>query len=255
MSTSTGGTTCSALTGDGLLEAIATSNLQAVAAAVAAIRAGGAWPISPAACLFAAVKLRQRAIAEHLLESGAPPQFLVSELPGSDAVALGAAGISADGVGHWSPLVIAVRQNNPEVAQLLLQRGASAQVTIAGMPLLLHFYEAAPPVPLPSGSSGGGGGAGDGAGGGSASGGAGPSSSSSQGGASSSQGGGGGGSASDVLALIQQLDERLRLLALMMRHGADPCQPSLATPQHNFLTGEGRSCPMPCLACPVLVRW
>ena len=169
MSTSTGGTSCSALTGEGLLEAIALGNLQAVTAAVAAIRAGGAWPISPAACLFAAVKLRQRAIVAHLLASGAPPQFLVSELPPSDAVALGAAGISADGVGHWSPLVIAVRQNNLEVAQLLLQRGASAQVTIAGMPLLLHFYEAAPPAPLPSGgggSSSGGGGGGSGGGGG-----------------------------------------------------------------------------------------
>lgn len=57
-------------------------------------------------------------------------------------VALNSAGISADGVGHLSPLTISVRQQNLETTRLLLRHGAPPLARVAGLPLLLHFHEA-----------------------------------------------------------------------------------------------------------------
>ncbi len=58
-------------------------------------------------------------------------------------MALNSAGISADGVGHLSPLAISVRQQNLEMTRLLLRYGAPPGMRTAGLPLLLHFHEAA----------------------------------------------------------------------------------------------------------------
>lgn len=57
-------------------------------------------------------------------------------------VALSSAGISADGVGHLSPLAISVRQQNLQIVRLLLRYGVLPSMPIAGLPMLLHFHEA-----------------------------------------------------------------------------------------------------------------
>ena len=79
MSTST--STSASCRADDLLEAISCGNAT-VADMVSSCRASNTWPVSPAALLFAAVKMRQEAAVATLLAAGAPPQFLVGEVSG-----------------------------------------------------------------------------------------------------------------------------------------------------------------------------
>jgi hypothetical protein len=193
--------------GHRLLAAIAGGNQAAVAQLVAKATAPPSWPVSRGACLFAAVKLGQQAAAAALLEAGAPHHFLVQDLPGCDLSALARVGISAAGLAHWSPLVIAVRQHSYDVARVLLQHGAPPLATVGSVPLLLHFAEtpaAAPTAlfPVPWGSLGSGAGGADG-----------------------------------PLEQQAELESHLCLLKLLLDHGADPLQASLEHPGLNFLTG------------------
>ena len=191
-----------------LLAAIAGGNQAAVAQLVAAASAAPSWPVSPGACLFAAVKLSQQAAAAALLEAGAPRQFLVQDLPGCDLSALAAAGISAAGLAHWSPLVIAVRQHSYEMAQLLLQQGAPPRATVGSVPLLLHFAVTLAAAPAARFS-----------------------------GPWASMGSGAGSGADGPQEQQAELQRRLRFLKLLLDHGADPLQASLEHPGLNFLTG------------------
>ena len=203
---------------------------------------GGAWPLSHAACLFAAVKLKQLEVASRMLAAGAPPRFVVGNLPAADRVALEAAGISPTGCGHYSPLVIAVRQHNLEAAHLLLHHGAGVHAP-DGQPLLLHLHSAAggsaggSPASCStsaatlreqlaatasscssnSAACGGGGGVPAGAGAGAT-----PCSSSSR--------------CSDGVARAVDMESRLRLLHLLLHHGVDPLHTSLDG-SRCFLTG------------------
>ena len=131
------------VTSDSLLEAISTGHLPALGAAAAACAAAGAWPLSPAACLVAAVKLRQEEAVAQMLAHGASPEMLVADLAEGERGVLGRAGISVDGICHMSPLVVAVRQQSLVVARMLLMCGAPAGTGLDGVPLLLHFHAAA----------------------------------------------------------------------------------------------------------------
>ena len=73
---------------EALLEAIAGGG----AAALSLARSSAAWPVSPAACLFAAVKTQQAALCEQLLHDGVNTHFLVGDLPFADRAALNTAG-------------------------------------------------------------------------------------------------------------------------------------------------------------------
>ena len=84
------------LLGGQLLEAIAGAATARAAELIAAFhRAPSGWPITPAACLFAAVKMKQEVMVAKVLAAGAPAQFLLSQLPASDHAALKAAGAHA----------------------------------------------------------------------------------------------------------------------------------------------------------------
>lgn len=184
---------------------------------MAACNARGTWPLCPAACLFAAVKMRQAGVVGRLLAEGAPSQFVVSDLPPPDLVALRDSGVSPDGCGSMSPLVIAVRQQSRLMARLLLLHEASTQELVGGRPPLVHLCEALAP-PAPSSSSGG-------ASTSASSGGtvAGPSPSTMP---------------SSILPLMNELEERLQLAWLLLRFWADPLQTAAVPPHHCFLTGE-----------------
>lgn len=72
-----------------------------------------------------------------------PPNSQASALQERDLLALQSSGISADGAGHLTPLVMAIRQRSLEVSRLLLRWGASpAGALNDGIPLLLHLADA-----------------------------------------------------------------------------------------------------------------
>ncbi|KAL4443996.1 hypothetical protein ABPG75_011733 [Micractinium tetrahymenae] len=159
-------------------------------------------------------------------------EFTVAELPAADVVALNSAGISADGVGHLPLLAISVRQQNLEITRLLLRSGALASLRIAGLPLLLHYHDAAaaaagrsPGTPALLGST------------------AHLAASVSDGGATSSIGAGGTGGASSSSG-SDELDKRLQLLQLLLQHGADPLQTTL----------DGQSCFLSVCTQPAMLR-
>lgn len=243
MSNVSNGTPCASDSASGaallVLEAIATNSSVAFANLLE-VFAAGSWPISKAALLFAAVKLGRSTIAEQLLARGAPASFVVAKLPAADHVALNSAGISADGVGHLSPLTISVRQQNLETTRLLLRHGAPPLARVAGLPLLLHFHEAVMATASfgrPSGQlaplsraasltvSGGDGGVTSGMGAG-------------------SQGDGICGNGSDMTSMMQELDERLQLLLELLQGGADPLQ----------TTDDGQACFLSVCTQPAMLR-
>jgi hypothetical protein len=199
-----------------LIDAIAGEEECAVAL-LRSCKASGALPLSLGACLFAAVKLRRTTVVKALLEGGAPAHNIVGELPPADLVALRQGGVAPDGVHHWSPLVIAVRQQSLEVVRMLLEHGAPAGLAVDGTPLLLHLnavLESTTPSNSGSGAAAGSSG-----------------SDAPFGGNDSSLAGG-------VLQANLRVEERLQLLLLLLRHQADPLQPCEAAPQRCFLTGE-----------------
>lgn len=230
-----------AVNAERLLEAVAVGDAAQVAAAAPACPAG-----LLAAALFAAVRMQRSAVVEVLLLAGAPAQFIISDgIPHADLLALSDAGLSADGVGHPSPLACAVRQLNLDVARLLLQHGATVGRGEDGVPLLLHLAEVATPqrnAPAPalrddnSGSSinsptaptslaasrrG-----------------SAASSSSGTGWGSGATGGGEGSrSPAEVLSLLVVQESKLQLAQLLLAHGACPLQRSLAPPGSSFFTG------------------
>lgn len=241
-----------AIAADALLDAIACGRTKDLAGMLAALRAAP-WPISPAACLLAAVKLRQAPVVAQLLAAGAPPQFLAAELPAADLAALSAAGISADGLGAWSPLVIAVRQHSHLITRMLLLRGASAHLPAGGLPLLLHFYHARDAVPSEPPWHGDPGRAGSG------------SSSRSSASIVSELGRsrGAGLQLHPALAqllspaqqrLLARIEARLQLLWLLLRFRADPLQQALEPPHHCFLTGKKCHSLLPLGAAAVPMR-
>ncbi|KAL4443991.1 hypothetical protein ABPG75_011728 [Micractinium tetrahymenae] len=107
----------SAPAGYALLEALAAGRAAAAVDLIVQCGLVGSWPtgLSPEACVLAACKLQQAVVVEALLAAGAPAQFVVATaLQERDQLALQSSGISADGAGHMSPLVKAIRQRSLE---------------------------------------------------------------------------------------------------------------------------------------------
>lgn len=106
-------------------------------------------PLSPQACLFAAVKQQRHVLIRRLLDLGAPPNFCGVDIPLRCAAALAAAGIPVSGSEHLTPLMLAVQQLDATTADLLLSHGAAVQPEPAAggsaaycRPLLLQLLDA-----------------------------------------------------------------------------------------------------------------
>ncbi len=106
-------------------------------------------PLSPQACLFAAVKQRRHVLVRRLLDLGAPPNFCGVDVPLRCAAALAAAGIPVSGSEHLTPLMLAVQQLDAPCVELLLSHGAALQPgpqvgggTAYCRPLLLQLLDA-----------------------------------------------------------------------------------------------------------------
>ena len=84
-------------------------------------------PLSPQACLFAAVKQRRHVLVRRLLDLGAPPNFCGVDVPLRCAAALAAAGIPVSGSEHLTPLMLAVQQLDAPCVELLLSHGAALE--------------------------------------------------------------------------------------------------------------------------------
>lgn len=106
-------------------------------------------PLSPQACLFAAVKQRRHVLVRRLLDLGAPPNFCGVDVPLRCAAALAAAGIPVSGSEHLTPLMLAVQQLDAPCVELLLSHGAALEPgpqvgggTAYCRPLLLQLLDA-----------------------------------------------------------------------------------------------------------------
>ena len=253
--------------------------------------AARAWPCTPEAALFAAVRTQRLSLARQLLGGGTLADFALATLPERDWAALAlagerrrrpaalqalamtsrgcskhnpplspsAAGVSADGCGHLSPLAVAVRQLNLEGARLLMAHGAQASYSPDGVPLLLHLLAVVaagggcaerspgPAPPAWHAAAAGGGGTQQ------------PAASSSQASCNglqrhSSSGDAGASSggapaplapalqaalpAAEVLARLQALERQLQLEQLLLQGGSDPLEPAVDSRRHTFLAGE-----------------
>ncbi|PRW61466.1 hypothetical protein C2E21_0666 [Chlorella sorokiniana] len=224
-------------------------------------------PLSPQACLFAAVKQRRHVLVRRLLALGAPPNFCGVDVSLRCAAALTAAGIPVAGSEHLTPLMLAVQQLDATSAALLLSHGAALRPgpEVGGgaaycRPLLLQLVDAlagaaagaaaaAAAVHAPSAAVSGS----------SSDSGSGSITAACSSGSEGAAGGGGGGGGrpqpadpSNVLAAARSVLEAL------LQHGADPLEQDPHRPA-NFLT----ECAHPALlrlACSVALfgvasRW
>lgn len=193
-------------------------------------------PLSPQACLFAAVKQRRHVLVRRLLDLGAPPNFCGIDVPLRCAAALAAAGIPVAGSEHLTPLMIAVQQLDATTVALLLAHGAALRPgPEAGggaaycRPLLLQLLDAAAgaaagaaaaaaPAPAPSAAVSG------------SSTDSGSITAACSGGSEPAVGGGQPVAPGDVLAAARSVLEAL------LQQGADPLEHDPHRPS-NFLTG------------------
>ena len=195
-------------------------------------------PLSPQACLFAAVKQQRHVLVRRLLDLGAPPNFCGVDIPLRCAAVLAAAGIPVSGSEHLTPLMLAVQQLDATTADLLLSHGAALQPEPAAggsaaycRPLLLQLLDAmagaaagaaaaAAAAPVPSAAVSG-------------------SSSDSGSGsitaACSSGSEQGAGAQPAVPPAV--LAKARSMLEVLLQHGADPFEQDPHRPS-NFLTGE-----------------
>ena len=156
---------------DALMHAVQTDNARSAVALV------GARGVDARAAIFASVKLGAATVVRELLQAGAPANFLAQDIPHAQQVwqggldkrgtpgsrvrrgappdgaaapaplvatqrQLSEQGVSADGILHMTPLLIAVRQQNPDTTAALLAHGASPVALCAGKPPLVHLAEA-----------------------------------------------------------------------------------------------------------------
>lgn len=220
MSTS-GGNSGAAITAESLIDAIVYGSAADLGTALAKCRSGG-WPISPAACLFVAVKMMKEFAVAKLLAEDAPFDFTVGTLQPSDLEALRCSDISADGVLAFTPLAIAVRQMNRTIAELLLIRGGGKlRLEANGSPILLHLAAAVSAAEAGPSRSNSGPALSD------------PTSASSGSNALTV------GSASHAMDVaVQQRESWLQVLSLLLQWRADPLTQQDTPPYHNFLSGE-----------------
>lgn len=177
-----------------------------------------------------------------MLSMGAPAHLACGQLAAADRAALAAAGVSVDGACHLCPLSIAVRQQHVEMCRLLLQYGAPASRAADGLPVLLHFLEAAGAAGAaggrPAASTGPGSTTSGGTGGGGSHGM--PSRAATPGGSmpSGQHSRGSRGSAEGLAAFLQSLEHQLQLLQLLLSSGSCPLEhPMPPHPARCFLSG------------------
>jgi hypothetical protein len=213
---------------DALLRAIAAGEARAV---LAAVRPAGTWPLSPAACLTAAVYFGHAGIVERLITEGAPVSYSFSDLEPAERVALHSAGAQPSHLQQaGSPLALSVRRRHRAVASVLLQTGAPAGELVNSKPLLLHLLEGlqaggerdSPPrqqTPTTRGSTA-------------------HTPPSIAGSTTRIRALQGPTNIVPALKAAEELEEQLQLLWLLLRAGADPLQTSARPPHPCFLSGE-----------------
>jgi hypothetical protein len=205
---------------DQIIVACIQGDLAALQALIAALPLE-AWPVSPAACVFTAVKGQQRDALRTLLEAGAPAHFQVQHLAVGDFDKLRSAGAAADGLPRtWTPLVMAVRAQSAPIAATLLKFGAPTAELAEGQPVLVHLAQVLAPSPPPPSAAA----------------------------VWAALTGGGPGSPQPAAAApvstgeLQELHGHLLLLLHLLRGGADPLQRGTEPPHFCFLDGEP-ACP------------
>lgn len=195
-------------------------------------------------------------MVHRLLAAGTPPNFLLGELPTADVAAMEAAGIYVADHQHSTPLMVAVRQLNADVAVELLEGGAAVRPppwegssgsprgrspAARNRPLLLQLLDAtaaaaaqaavaaagptpmaAPgPAELPSSAVD-------------------PSDTASQADGAGGKPGAATTAAASAAGTAAVLDTSCRLLRALLEHGADPLEqdPTTSRQPTTFLSGE-----------------